>query len=128
MSVKELVLTEADEGEVIRFYVGRGGDGEVFYEFNLSQDGEASTVTAALPAGSINMSAGGGKDNHSPGTFGQGGVASGGDTNTNGNNKDSDQGGFSASGAIENEYPGGGGHIRTDGADGQVIVEFSFAA
>jgi len=126
MSVKTLALSSADWGAIILFTVGRGGNGEVFYDFNLSEDGEDSTVSATLPAGVIAMVAGGGKDNH--GSNGTGGVASGGDTNTNGNNKDNDQGGFSASGAIENEYPGGGGHIRTDGADGQVIIEFTYAS
>lgn len=122
--VKTVALVPADEGSILQFHVGRRGDGEVYFDFNLSQDGEASTITGTLTAGAISISAGGGKDNHG-GTPGAGGVATGGDTNVNGNNKDSDQGGFSASGAIENEFPGGGGHCKTDGGHGQVTFEFT---
>lgn len=127
MAIKTMALTSADWGtSIIRFHVGRGGNGETYFEFNLSEDGEDSTITATLSSGAVAMVAGGGKDNHAPGTSGAGGVATGGDTNINGNNKDSDQGGASASGAIENEFPGGGGHCKVDGGDGQVIVEFTF--
>jgi len=122
--IKEIDLTSADEGTILRFTVGAGGNGEAYFEFNLSDDGEDSTVTGTVAAGSIAMVAGGGKDNHGA-TPGAGGIATGGDTNLNGDPKNSDQGGDSGAGAIENEFPGAGGHCKVDGADGQVTFEFT---
>lgn len=123
-SVKTISIAPADEGKVIRFTVARGGIGDAVTALGVEEDGGDSTVTGTLLAGSIAMTAGGGKKGtNSPGA---GGTATGGTTNTNGQSGSGPDGGYGASGAPPNTKPGGGGDIQTDGADGAVDFKWSY--
>lgn len=122
-SVKTVTIDPADWGDVIQFTVGRGGMGDP-PNIQSSTDGGDSTVSANLVAGSISMFAGGGKSGFNGDA---GGIATGGDTNTNGFGASGGDGGQAGSGASENEYPGGGGHEGVDGANGSVRFDWTYA-
>lgn len=121
--VKTVTLDPSDAGKVILFTVGAGGRGDPPGEL-VSTDGGDTTVTCAdLVAGALDMFAGGGNNNIN----GDGpGIATGGDTNTNGASSSGGDGGLAGSGASENEFPGGGGHEGVDGADGSVTFDWVF--
>lgn len=121
--IKTVTLTAADAGTIILFTVGAGGRGDP-PDLGESTDGGDSTVTcAALSAGAIAMTAGGGQS----GANGHaGGTASGGDTNTSGSSASGGDGGEAGSGATENEAPGGGGHEGADGGNGRVTFDWVF--
>lgn len=120
---KTVAVDPADWGERILFTVAAAGIGHAFDSFNLATDGGDSTVTGTLVAGAIAITAGGGEKGNSGGA---GGIASGGDTNTDGFDRSGGNGGVSGFGAIENEDPGGGGHEQVDGGIGSVTFEWVF--
>jgi hypothetical protein len=106
---------------VILYTVGAHGIGEAVNVIGgVMTDGGDSTVTGTLVAGSIAMTAGGGKKGTN--TPGAGGTASGGDTNTSGDDGHGPDGGIGGSLADSNFTPGGGGDLQTDGGDGSVII------
>ncbi len=121
-SVKTITISPLDWGDVIQFTVGRGGLGDP-PNIQSSTDGGDTTVTANLVAGSVSMFAGGGKSGFNGDA---GGIATGGDTNTNGFDAAGGDGGQAGSGASENEFPGGGGHEGVDGANGRVTFDWTF--
>lgn len=120
--VKTIAIDPADVGKVILFTVGLRGQGDPLS--TNATDGGDTTVTGSLVAGDINMFAGGGNCNLN----GDGpGIATGGDTNTNGFSSAGGDGGQAGSGASENEFPGGGGHEGVDGANGSVTFDWTYA-
>lgn len=121
--IKTIAIDPADWGTIIQFTVGAGGQGDP-QNLALSTDGGDSTVTATLVAGAIAMVAEGG-DSGLNGD--EGGLASGGDTNTPGGDADGGNGGVAGSGATENEAPGGGGHEGVDGGHGKVTFDWVYS-
>jgi hypothetical protein len=90
--VKTIAIDPADWGTVILYHVGAHGIGEAVNVIGgVMTDGEDSTVTGTLVAGAINMVAHGGKKGTN--TPGAGGTASGGDTNTSGDDGHGPDGG-----------------------------------
>lgn len=120
-SVITVTIDPLDWGDVIQFTVGRGGMGDP-PNIQSSTDGGDTTVSANLVAGSVSLFAGGGKSGFNGDA---GGVATGGDTNTNGSDAAGGDGGQAGSGASENEFPGGGGHEGVDGAHGRVTFDWT---
>lgn len=108
---------------------GRSSDGD-------GATGLASTVTGTVSGGAINLSAGAGEGGHR-GLSGSGGIATGGDTNTPGQDGFAPDGGNGASGAAggtagtpAGTAPSGGGLGKVSGtsgpgARGQVMFEYS---
>lgn len=120
-SVLTMIIDPADWGSVILFTVGRGGQGDPLT--TDATDGGDTTVTGTLTAGAINILCTGGNCNNS----GDGpGIATGGDTNTSGASSAGGNGGEGASGATENEAPGGGGHEGVGGGHGRVTFDWVF--
>ncbi len=123
-ALKTIAIDPADVGAVITFHTPAGGIGDAVTAFGVEEDGEDATVDGVLTAGTIAMVAGGGKKGtNSPGA---GGTATGGDMNTSGGNGSGPDGGYGASGAPENEPPGGGGDLQMDGAPGQVKFTWTY--
>ncbi len=120
-SILTIAVDPSDWGTILQFTVGADGIGDPLSV--SATDGGDSTVTGTLTAGAIDMFAGGGNCNlngNGPGT------ATGGDTNTSGSSSDGGNGGEAASGATENEAPGGGGHEGVDGGNGRVTFDWVF--
>lgn len=114
-AVKDIAVASADWGSAIVYSAGDAGQpGQLGVD--LGEDGDDSTASGTLSAGSVAMNGHGGKG----GVTGTGGTATGGDTNTSGGNQSGGTGGAAACPSA-----GAGGNTQSIGHIGAVKFEWS---